>query len=575
MCVGDQLQLQGYGTGGGPNYTYTWTPATPGTISNPNSPTPTITPAQTTTFTLVVESNGCASEGDQIKVIVDTKPTANAGSDQSICLKDSALLDGRADGDPNATFYDYAWSPGTGLSNPNIAKPMASPSVTTVYTLTATSNFGCGSDQATVTVTVKPTPEVRAISRDTIICEGDEITLSATHSWTTAPSGPVVYTWSPEQSIVGSPFLPTVTIHPTQTTLYTVKASVASDDCPTTDQILVTVSPKIEARILADTMQFCRGDGAQLEVLGGLGNASYVWIPSAGLSNPSIADPLASPDSTTQYQVIVSEGACMDTADITLTINPTPKADYFTSLPNGCAPLTISFLENTEGAIAFEWDFGDGTGVFNGPNPTHIYEQPGNYLVKMKAIGPGGCEDLVASTTIKVSNTVVADYTSEPALAQELALPNATVSFRDSSLNAYGWFWDFGDGEISKAQNPTHTFSEPGEYMVSLTATDENGCVDRIEYGPYIVVIPDVLIPNVFTPNGDGINDVFQVKYNGNEAFYIKIFDRWGRTFFEANATDMGWNGMYNESAEAQEGVYYYSIQLGERTFQGNVTLMR
>ena len=74
MCIGDQIQLQGFATGAGPTYTYYWTPATPGTISNANSATPSITPNQTTTFTLVVESNGCASEGDQIDVIVDTKP---------------------------------------------------------------------------------------------------------------------------------------------------------------------------------------------------------------------------------------------------------------------------------------------------------------------------------------------------------------------------------------------------------------------------------------------------------------------------------------------------------------------
>ncbi|MCB0854315.1 MAG: PKD domain-containing protein, partial [Bacteroidetes bacterium] len=406
MCIGDQLQLQGFASGAGPLYNYFWTPATPGTINNPNSPTPVITPNQTTTFTLVVESNGCFSKGDDIEVIVDTKPTANAGNNQSICLRDSAILSGRADGDPNASFYNYTWTPATGLSNPNVGQPKASPSMTTVYTLTATSNFGCGSDQATVTVTVKPTPEVQALSPDTIICEGDTINLLATHSWTTAPASPVVYTWTPENTILSSPFLPGVTILPTQTTLYTVTASVASNDCPTTDRILVTVSPKVFADIQADTNRFCRGDAVQLTATGGLDNATFTWTPAAGLSDPNIYNPLASPDSSVTYQVVVAEGACSDSATVSLDVNPSPKADYFSSLPDGCAPLTVSFLENTAGGTAFEWDFGDGSGVVNGPNPTHTYTQSGEYLVSLTVYGPGGCMDQIASTTISVSDNV-------------------------------------------------------------------------------------------------------------------------------------------------------------------------
>ena len=575
MCVGAQISLQGFASGAGPNYTYQWTPATPGTISNPNSPTPTITPNQTTTFTLVVESNGCFSEGDQVEVVVDTKPTANAGNNESLCLKDSIPLQGRSDGDPNATFYQYSWSPATGLSDPNIAQPNASPSVTTTYTLVATSNFGCGSDQATMTVTIKPTPEVQILSRDTLLCAGEKVNLSATHSWTTPPSGPVVYTWTPENSIQGSPFLADVVAQPTQTTLYTVKASVASDDCPTTDQVLVTVSPKVEADISVDTIQFCRGDAVQLTGFGGLGNANFTWAPAAGLSDAAIFNPMASPDSSITYELIVAEGMCADTMEIALIVNETPVADYFTSLPNGCAPLTISFLENSVGGTGFEWDFGDGTGIFNGQNPSHTFDQPGEYLVTMTALGPGGCSDMVSTTTISVSENVTADFSADLEVEGELALPNALMTFTDLSVNASSWYWNFGDGEISEQQNPSHTYSKAGSYTVSLTATDENGCVQTIEYGPYHVVIPDVLIPNVFSPNGDGINDEFQVKYNGSERFQLKIFDRWGRAFFEADAPDKVWNGIRDGGAVSQEGVYFYSIQIGENTFQGNITLVR
>jgi gliding motility-associated-like protein len=577
LCFGDQLQLQGFASGAGPNYNYFWTPATPGTINDPNSPTPIVTPNQTTTFTLVVESNGCFSEGDDITVIVDTKPTANAGNDQSICLRDSALLNGRADGDPDATFYTYTWSPATGLSDPTAGKPKASPSTTTTYTLTASSNFGCGSDQSTVTVTVKPTPEVEALSADTIICEGDTISLAATHTWTTAPGSPVVYTWSPENSILTSPFLPNVTVLPDQTTLYTVTTSVASNDCPTTDQVLVTVSPKVIAKAVTDTSRFCRGDAVGLTASGGLDNATFTWTPAAGLDNPNIFNPIASPDSSITYKVLVAEGACSDSAEVELNVNPTPIADYFTSLPDGCAPLTVSFLENTQGGTAFEWDFGDGSGVVNGPNPSHTYEQPGDYLVTLTVYGPGGCADSIASTTITVTDNVIADFTSDPPVDSMvvLALPNATVSFTDLSENASAWFWDFGDGKGSNDQNPVHTYSQTGEFTVKLTASDEQGCVKTIEYGPYSVVIPEVMIPNVFSPNGDGVNDGFIVQYRGSETFRIEIFDRWGKPFFNGDAADKPWNGLDLNGNPAPEGVYYYALMIGENTFTGNITLLR
>ncbi|MEZ4772224.1 MAG: PKD domain-containing protein [Bacteroidia bacterium] len=461
------------------------------------------------------------------------------------------------------------------MSNPNIAQPLASPSTTTTYTLEASSNFGCGSDQDVIVITVKPTPEVQALSADTVICEGDEIVLRATHSWTTPTGSPVVYTWTPANQISGSPFLPQVTASPTQTTLYTVQASVASADCPTFDRVLVTVSPKVVAGVSADTTRICSDEETLLTATGGLGNATYTWSPATGLSDAGTATPMAGPDTTTTYTVIVSEGACADTADITIDVNPTPKAGYFTSAPGGCAPLVVSFMENAEGAISFEWDFGDGSGVVNGPNPTHVFELPGSYTVTLKAIGVGGCGDEITMATIEVSEDMLADFRSEPAANETLSLPGATVGFIDLSQNAVSWFWDFGDGNVSRNANPTHTYEQPGEYTVKLTVTDVNGCVETVEYSSYKVVIPEVMIPNVFSPNSDGINDVFRVQYNGNEPFAVKVFDRWGRGFFTADAPDKTWEGTDENGNKAPEGVYFYAISIGDKNYTGNVTLVR
>ena len=536
LCLSDTIQLQGAGSGAGPNYTYTWTPAVPGTINDPNSPTPLVNPAVTTIYTLVVTSNGCDSEGDQVEVIVDTKPTVSAGQDNDMCLGDSINLAGSADGDPDGLNFMYQWSPPDGLADPTDPNTLASPSATTTYSLTATSFRGCGSDVATVLISVDPTPEVEALSADTIICQGDEIELHATHVFNTPPGSPVTYQWSPLEGVVGSDALADVTVAPSQTTLFVVRASVGR--CFTEDQVLVSVTPEVIAGLSADTTRICENDATQLFASGGLGNAQYEWIPAAGISDPTIADPLASPSSTTTYQVVISEGVCVDTAEITIDVNPAPIVDYFTSQAEGCVGLRVSFLENTQNANSFEWDFGDGSGVNNETNPQYTYDLAGEYPVTLTAVGQGGCTASLTRTIVKVSDNSFADFSSTPASTDEIVLPDANVQFEDLSTGAISWFWDFGDGNTSAEQSPNHTYAQAGNYTVTLRVSDENGCVSTVVYEPYVVVEPDLMIPNVFSPNGDGVNDEYQVRYTGTDVFSIKVFDRWGRLFFEADAAN-------------------------------------
>lgn len=574
ICLGGSVQLQGFASGGGPDYTYNWTPAVAGTIDDPTSPTPTVTPNFTTIFSLVVTSNGCDSDADQVEVIVGTQPTINPGANETICLGSEVQLDARAAGDPNASTYTYAWSPPIGLSDPDIPNPIASPSVTTTYTVSANSNFGCGSDDATITVTVEPTPEVEALSVDTVICAGDTIALMATHSFTTPAGSPVVYDWLPSTGIIGSPTEPNIMIAPTQTTRYTVRASIAGD-CPTEDEVLVTVNPKVDASVSADTTRFCAGESVQLFGNGGLGNAQFTWSPATDLDDPNTQNPLASPTANTTYTVTVTEGACSDQASIDLIVNPTPQADYFSTQTNGCEGLTVSFVENSANAVSFVWDFGDGSPLSNESNPTHTYNDAGSYNVTLTTIGIGGCQTSISKDMISVSASGFANFSSDPAPGTQAALPDATVAFTDLSQNAISWLWDFGDGNISTDANPVHVYKIDGTYVVSLTVTDQNGCVSTVTQGDYRIFAPDLLIPNVFSPNGDGVNDGFQVRYTGKERFSMQIFDRWGRSMYEADARDKPWLGTDDNGNLAKEGVYYYNVQIGERSYSGDLTLLR
>ena len=88
-------------------------------------------------------------------------------------------------------------------------------------------------------------------------------------------------------------------------------------------------------------------------------------------------------------------------------------------------------------------------------------------------------------------------------------------------------------------------------------------------------MVPDLFIPNVFSPNQDGINDIFEIVYTGKETFQLEIFDRWGTTYYESLSPDDMWGGASPAGNAANEGVYYYTLKIGEQTYTGNLTLVR
>lgn len=568
MCLGDTIQLQGFGNASNGQYAYFWTP-TPNFISNPGSATPLVSPPATTTFFLVVRAQGCDSYADSVTVIVDTKPTLSPGEDKTICLGDTVQLDGRASGDPAGAQYSYSWSPSIGLNDPAAGQPLASPEFTTTYQIVATSEHGCSSEMGEVLVTVESTPIVEALSADTVICEGTEIELAATHSFTTtSPGSPVTYRWLPQASVLGSNSLPVVSVSPASTTRYIVEASIAGD-CPTTDEVWVTVAPAVFAEIKADTTRICKGESTQLYGVGGLGNASFEWSPSMGLDHANVQNPLASPDTSLTYSLIVREGVCADTVSLGIEVNKTPEADYFASQATGCEGLEVSFLDNSTDAIAFRWDFGDGSEVNNERNPHYVYAEAGTYPVTLTVTGEGGCESSISSTVVQTSEGSFADFGSDPGPGEVQPLPGAVVRFTNLASGGVNWLWDFGDGRSSADENPIHTYQDAGSYEVTLTITDENGCVSAVTYGAFEVVEPNLLIPNLITPNGDGINDVFEVMYTGKERFFLKVYDRWGKEHFVSSNPNEGWDG------DAKEGVYFYRLEIGEKAYTGNITLMR
>jgi len=570
ICLGDSVILQSPGSGAGPDYEYEWSPGTglsDSTILNPFA-----FPDITTEYALVVYSNGCPSYADSVTVTVHTIPTVVLNWNREICLGDTTLLDGIASGDSSFT---YQWWPTTGLIGDTTAEDvLASPDTTTTYYFQAISQWGCESSPDSALLTVKSTPIAEA-GPNLELCEDDSIQLQGGFFYTTtlpAPTSEVFLSWSPADHMSDSTIAQPV-IWPTNSGWYYLTARHTV--CETEDSTFVTVIPRPDGTLTGDTSVICGGDSIQLTATGGLGGASFTWTPPIGLSDPNSATPMASPDTSVTYTLVISEGGCDDTLTYDLDVIPNPNPSYLSSLTDGCVPHTVNFLQNSDNSINFVWDFGDGSPVSNEDFPTHTYSSPGSYNVTLTALNIGGCSAKVADLVVNVADTLSANFTSDPRFPVELALPSTDVAFTSLVPNAASHVWDFGDGRQSTEINPIHTFTQAGSFMVELVVANELGCQSRIIQGPYIVATPELFIPNVFSPNNDGINDEFLVEYSGSQAYSVTIFDRWGVEVFQTNNKTQAWQGTDMSGEEVPEGTYYYLVKIRDKEYAGSLTLVR
>ena len=133
------------------------------------------------------------------------------------------------------------------------------------------------------------------------------------------------------------------------------------------------------------------------------------------------------------------------------------------------------------------------------------------------------------------------------------------VSFVDTTKYANYWSWTFGNGNTSNIQFPYNQYLVPGSYVVTLIAANTVGCVDTVSDTVYVT--EGIYVPNVFTPNNDGQNDVFHISAGGMETYDIEIFNRWGEKVFESNSPNTDWDGRSMTGVLESDGAYYYIIK--------------
>ena len=272
---------------------------------------------------------------------------------------------------------------------------------------------------------------------------------------------------------------------------------------------------------------------------------------------------------------------CNDTGTISVTVFPEFTTNG--SLTDVPCMADVNFFGNSsyDGLypVNYFWDFGVGTiltDTSNISNPIYTYPSPGIYNPILIAYTDSpACGD-----TTQLQVVIYPDFIAEESVIDKRCSNDIEVSALtsvDNSVATY-FLWDFGDGNSTSSSNATHTYAGSGNYNIILNITTANGC--DYTYTTIItkVALAEIFVPNAFTPNGDGENDMLFVRGDFDELSF-SIYNRWGEKVFETNDQSIGWDGTYKGNP-VDPGVFVYHLITkctdAEEIFKkGNVTVIR
>ena len=459
--------------------------------------------------------------------------------------------------------YGYNWSSGQNTDTVTV-----SPGQTTTYFLVVSDTCGLNSVQTSFDVDVPTYPPIQVDLGDDFEVAQCDVTVNI-DPVVSGGFGAYQYSWTGNDNAISND--PSLTFLLAQSTDIQL---VVTDDCQATgtDNVLVTIPEVTVTAFLPDVFEAesCLND-ILLPVIsdGGIGQKTYTWtvdgIEQASTSqnfflyNPAMG----------QNVVMTAEDECQNSAsDSTFIPFNFPEVEIATSADtsickNTAASLMVNVLKSS-GGVHIDWGQSDST--------IYTVKPKGNQNFTVVVTDTCGMR---AESTINVSiRNVRADFDYEYLPYYGLALTNYSRAVNPTYL------WDFGDEETSKELNPRHFYNDIVPYHIVLTVTDDIGCKDSIG----LVTKPplEIFIPTSFTPNGDGINDLFGVVGTNVYDYEIRIFDRWGKLVFHSKDISEKWNGSHQgDGYQSDAEVYTYIIKYkGEKEEDaiektGSITVIR
>jgi gliding motility-associated-like protein len=467
----------------------------------------------------------------------------------------------------------YNWTPSSQST------PTANGLTTGLYNVSIVDANGC-STIGSVSISQPPLYSLVVSPADTI-CFGDTAQI---YAQATGGTPAYIYNWMGASGTGLSGTGPHM-VTPTVPTIYSVQVTDANGCNVGPSTINIFVRPQLTVN--ATDVSVCDGLTVNISATatGGTGGPyTYSWNNGPTTQTQTVTGNITA--SPMNYTVTASDGCSTNATDIaTVTVNPGSVGVFIGSDTVGCEPLTVTFIAVSNNGVNYTWNFGDGaTGV--GSPITHTFVNDGSYTVSMNVTTAAGCTTLISNTNYIVVNPVPdAQFTYNPNPGSAIT---PTINFNDlSQSNITNWSWNFGDvgssTNTSSVQNPVHTYPGAGIYTTSLVVTNQFGCKDSVAH--FVEIKDDFVFyaPNAFTPDGDGLNDIFLPLGVGWDipTFEMYIFDRWGNLIFFTDDYRKGWDGTANHGTEvSQIDVYVWKVYLKDNTglkhnYIGHVTIVK
>ncbi len=586
ICIGAPTSLSAYGTA----TNYLWQPL------NSLGNSVTVSPTSNTTYSVIGTDGNLCSSSSILTITVNSLPVILTSPPIAICDGESTTL--TASGGNN-----YSWSNG-----PSASSITVSPTSNTIYTVSGIDLNGC-SNTSFITVSVNPTP-IAIINGGPPICVGSSAGLTA--------SGGGNYIW--DNLSTNS----TININPINTCVYSVTVSLGT--CNDTASWVVTVNPLPVIQTSSDT-SICLGNSVILSVSGS--SANYLWSPVISSS----ATLNVSPITTTNYSVTATDvNGCKNNAVVTVRVNSLPVisvstntticagsttvlsasggVNYLWNNLSSSSSINVAPLTNTMYSVTVKNSNGctatasvlvsvDQPPVPSVSNDTSVCE--GQPIVLLASGGTsyswstGSLSPAIEiSTHAGLIKYVVSVFKGvceikESIFVNVFSLPvvnagsNVTITKGSSiQLNAtggIGYSWSPPTGlSCVNCPDPIASPTETTTYYV--TVTNEIGCtatdlvIVNVEW-----ICADLFIPNVFSPNGDGQNDLFHVYGDCVKEVFISIYNQWGERVFEDTGASPYWDGTFR-GQELNSDIFAYNAKIilvsGEEISKvGNVTLLK
>jgi gliding motility-associated-like protein len=555
-CVGSSLNLTG---NGGAAYSWSGPNGFSSSVQNPTITNVTL-PANGN-YTLIATVGTCTASTTK-SITVNPLPIPVASNNAPICETKNLILSGNGGG-------SYSWTGPLGFTsaaqNPTITGVISTYSGN--YILTVIDANGCQASATTaVTVLANPTP----LANGATVCFGQPANLTASgggsYSWT----GPNGFT-----SVLPNPTIPVVN---NLTIGNYIVMVTAANTCTSITVANVAANP-LPVPTATSTAKTCLN--TQVNLQGSPGFLMYQWTGPNNFLSPNVSTTFTATSMSQSGIYVLSvtdNNNCTGSVSTLVVIDPPPTGVLSSDGKSSCVPFCANFsiTPTSSPIVSAIWNLNNQT--FVSPTLNYCFTIGGSYPVRASITDANGCSNTV-TFSIDAYSAPRADFEYSPIKPME-GIDNVIFTNTSTGTNtAWNWYFTNNNGYTSNQQNTSYLFEVAGTYPIAMVVKNKWGCSDTVVKSITIIEDQELFVPNSFTPNGDGINDIFLPKGKGLNKYNLVVFDRWGQKLFETSDFTTGWDGLF-KGQDCKEDVYVWKItasfpQGKVKEYTGHVTINR